>query len=391
MTPNARIAAAITVLETVLDGVPAEQALLRWARGARYAGSKDRAALRDLVFDSLRRMRSRAALGGACSGRGLMLGMCREAELDPMAVFTGQGHDPALLSEAERAVLATAPPATLPPDLPDWLLPYWRDALGDHADCIADLMRQRAPVWLRANPLRATPDAARAALAREGVVTEAAAALPTALRVTEGARRVASTQAYRDGWVELQDLSPQLACAAISVPPGGRVLDYCAGGGGKALAIAAQGAGQIEAHDADPRRMRDLPERAMRAGAAIRRVDKPEGLYDVVLADVPCSGSGTWRRTPDAKWRFGPADLDRLTRLQAQIMEAASAYVAPGGQLVYMTCSLLAQENGQAVTGFLARHAQFTHSYEALMTPLDAGDGFYLAILRRDPGALTGC
>jgi len=381
MTPAARAEAAITVLDQILAGQPAEAALIRWARGSRFAGSGDRAAVRDLVYDSLRRLRSRAALGGTLSGRGLLLGMCREEGTDPATIFTGDRHVPAPLTEAELGE-GRAPSGPEAMDLPDWTLPLWSAALGEEAAPVAAAMRDRAPLWLRANTLRATPEKALEALREDGIEAERAPDLASALRVTEGGRRVAGSRAYRDGLVELQDLSPQLACAAL--PRVAAVLDYCAGGGGKALALAAAGARRVVAHDADADRMADLPARARRAGARIEVAapGKVRGQFDLVLTDVPCSGSGTWRRTPDAKWRLDPAGLDRLTGLQARILDEAAGFVVPGGHLAYMTCSLFDEENAAQVAAFGERSG-FEVVEERRFTPLDASDGFYLALMRR--------
>lgn len=382
MTPAARVDAATTILDQILAGQPAEAALLRWSRASRFAGSGDRAAVRDLVFDSLRRLRSRAALGGVRSGRGLMLGLCREEGIDPDTIFTGDRHAPPALSDAERAG-GQAPDAEAALDLPGWILPAWRAALGPDAEAVALAMRDRAPVWLRVNLHRAESGAAVAALAGEGIAAEPHAELPSALRVTDGARRLAGSRAYRDGLVELQDLSPQMACALL--PPRGSLLDFCAGGGGKALALAARGAGPVTAHDIDAGRMADLPARAGRAGLRIRIAapGKVAGQYDTVVADVPCSGSGTWRRTPDAKWRLTPEDLQRLLALQARILDQAAGFVAPGGRLAYMTCSVLAAENEDQRTAFLARNPQFDEILQRRYSPLTASDGFYLALMRR--------
>lgn len=382
MTPAARAEAAITILDRILAGDPAEPALLRWSRASRYAGSGDRAAVRDLVFDALRRKRSRAALGGAMTGRGLILGMCRDQGLDPAALFTGEGHAPAPLTAEERAAGRPPTPAEAR-DLPDWLLPLWDASLGARAEAVAQAMRDRASVWLRANTLCASPQQAVAALAEEGIATETAATLPTALRVIDGARRIAGSRAYREGLVELQDLSPQRACAAL--PLEGSVLDYCSGGGGKALALAARGARAVTAHDVDAARMADLPARAARAGARIR-IAPPGGVrghFDLVVADVPCSGSGTWRRTPDAKWRLTPQGFADLLDLQAAILAQAAGFVAAGGALAYMTCSLLEPENGETVRRFLAQ-APFSLVEERRFLPPADSDGFYLALIRRD-------
>lgn len=383
MTPAARAAAAIQILDAILRGEPAEAQLTRWARGSRFAGSGDRAAVRDLIYDTLRRRRTRAALGGADSGRGLILGALREAGTDPAAIFTGEGHAPAPLTPAEAAG-GRAPTAAEATDLPDWIAQALSADLGPDFPLLTEALRDRAPVWLRVNLARATPEAARAALAAEGIEAEPDPRCATALRVTAGERRIQSSAPYRDGLVELQDLSPQMACAALEVTRGTTVLDHCAGGGGKSLALAARGA-QVTAWDASPARMRDLPARAARAGVRIRVAGTggPRGQFDLVVTDVPCSGSGTWRRTPDAKWRLTHEDLGRLTRTQAEILDRAAAHVRPGGTLAYMTCSLLARENAEQVARFLAQHPEFRLQEAVTWTPLTASDGFFLARLLR--------
>ena len=381
MTPGARLAAAMTVLDTILAGSPAEQALLRWSRASRFAGSGDRAAVRDLVFGALRRRDSLAALGGGLTGRGLILGALRAEGGDPAALFTGAGHAPAPLTAAEADY---RPPPDLPDDLPGWVRPLWHEALGPEAASVAEAMRHRAPVWLRVNLARTAPEAAAAALAAEGIQSEPAPQLASALRVLSGERKLAASRAYAEGLVELQDLSAQLAADALPVGPGARVLDYCAGGGGKALALAAREPGaRITAHDALPQRMADLPARARRAGARIDVTTRPSGPFDLVVADVPCSGSGTWRRTPDAKWRLTPGDLEELTALQALILTRVAPMVAPGGHLAYMTCSLLTAENAGQVARFLSGRQEFGLRLQRLWTPLDASDGFFLALLQR--------
>lgn len=379
MTPAARISAAIGILDHVLAGLPAEQALLRWSRSSRFAGSGDRAAVRDLVFDALRCRDSHAALGGALSGRGLMIGGLRAAGRDPAELFTGQGHAPAPLGPDDRPGTAEGIA-----DIPDWIRPLWDASLGDRASAVADRMRQRAPVWLRVNPIKADAATAVDALAQDGIAAESDARLPTALRVTAHERRLSQGRAYRDGLVELQDLSPQLACAALPLAAGMRVLDYCAGGGGKTLAVAGRAPGlTLVAHDADPARMRDLPQRAERAGVSVQVTAAPKGVFDLVIADVPCSGSGTWRRTPDSKWRLTSQGLRDLAAVQAQILRRAADLVGPGGHLAYMTCSVLDGENGAQVDQFLAENPGFRQVSRQSWTPLEASDGFFLSLMAR--------
>jgi 16S rRNA (cytosine967-C5)-methyltransferase len=389
VTPAARLAAAIGVLDAVAAGARAEAALTGWARGARYAGSGDRTAVRDHVFDALRRRRSLAALGGAATGRGLMLGALRAAGTDPAGLFTGAGHAPAPLTASEARHLAEPVAMTEAEalDCPDWLAPALRESLGGDFVPVMQALQARAPVFLRANLARAAPAAACAALAAEGIAAHPHPLAPTALRVEGPLRGLQATQVWQDGLVELQDAASQAVCAALPLVPGARVLDHCAGGGGKALAIAArlaaEGGGAVFAHDAAPRRMADLPVRAARAGTPVALLDDPaaQAPFDLVLTDVPCSGSGSWRRDPEGKWRLTPERLAELLRTQAEILDAAARLVAPAGTLAYATCSLLEAENGAQVAAFLARAPGWRRVEERRWTPRDGADGFHLALL----------
>lgn len=387
MTPAARVQAAIEILDRILDGDPTEKALTGWARRSRFAGSKDRAAVRDHVFDAIRCKRSFAALGGAMTGRGLMLGALRSAGSDPAAFFTGVAHAPDPLTTSEVAAGRAHAQGAEALDLPDWLWQAFQLSLGDDAEPVAQALRQRAPVHLRVNAARLSREDARAALAGEGVETEPHPAAPYALTVVEGARRIRQSAAFRDGLVELQDAASQAVVAALPLQAGMRVLDYCAGGGGKALAMAAQAPVELDCHDAAPARMRDLPARAARAGAKLRVRDsqalKAAPLYDLVLTDVPCSGSGSWRRAPDGKWRLTPDGLKDLNRVQSDILDRAADHVGTGGWLAYATCSVLEAENEARVAAFLERHSGWSCALQRRWLPHQGTDGFFLALLTR--------
>jgi 16S rRNA (cytosine967-C5)-methyltransferase len=384
MTPPARLSAAIEILDRVLAGMAAEKALTGWARGSRYAGSKDRAAVRDLVFGALRCLRSQAALGGAMTGRGVILGGLRASGADPGAVFTGEGHAPPPLAPDEIA--AGHPPAGFVAlDCPDWIAPALRDSLGADFQAVMTCLQSRAPVHLRVNLAKTSRESAMARLAGEAIIARPHPLSPTALEVTDGARRVQLSGAFADGWVELQDAASQAVTDALPLRLGLKVLDYCAGGGGKVLAMAGRVAARYYAYDAAPARMRDLPGRAARAGAEVTMLDAPDAAapYDLVLCDVPCSGSGAWRRAPESKWRLDADRLARLCALQAEILEAAAALVAPGGTLAYATCSLLACENEAQIAGFCRRWAGWEIARSRSFTPLDGGDGFFTGHLTK--------
>lgn len=393
MTPGARILAAIEVLDQVLSGMAAEQALTRWARQARYAGSKDRAAVRDHVFQALRCRRSYAALGGGSDGRAIMIGAVRAKDGDPETLFTGDGHAPAPLGPEERASAGSDLSEADMADLPDWLWSVFVEDLGPRAMDMAMAQKARAPVALRVNIRMNTVPQAIEMLSQDGIFAEPVPSCPTALIVRDGERKIRNAMAYTSGAVELQDVNSQAAMTRVSIPPHARVLDYCAGGGGKTLALAAaQPTGrpaQFYAHDSDPSRMADLPARAQRAGVDVTRLRIGEvekfGPFDLVLCDVPCSGSGTWRRTPDAKWSLTPDRLQTLAEIQRDILRRARDLLRPGGHLIYTTCSVLRRENEDQMTWFQQQHPKDALKDDVFWPVSETGDGFFYAALRRGP------
>ncbi len=383
MLAAARVSAAMEVLDRALGGMSLDTALTAWGRSHRFAGSTDRAAIRDLVFDGWRCKRSYAALGGAETGRGLMLGRLRTLGQDEeREVFTGVGHAPAPVTAAD---LRCDPTGLAALDCPDWLGPRLQHSLGARFAPVLQAMQHRAPVFLRVNLARISRDAAMELLAADDIATAAHPLAETSLEVLTPTRKIMTTKAYLSGLLELQDVASQAVIGDIPLQAGQKVLDYCAGGGGKALALAARLPVQIWAHDADLSRMRDIPERAERAGATITIVADPakQAPYDLVLVDAPCSGSGSWRRDPQGKWSLTEARLADLTSLQAQILDKAAPLTGQGGLLAYATCSLLAEENEVQMDQFLTRSPGWQHLSDRHLTPLDGGDGFYLSILRR--------
>lgn len=382
MTPAARWAAAARIVDEIGQDVPAEKALTTWARKSRFAGSKDRAAIRDHVFDILRNWRSTAELGGAETGRGRVLGRLRQTGEDPSTVFSGTGYGLNVLTDAEKAAGQT-PAGAAAADLPDWLFSLFVNELKDDALATAEALRHRAQVFLRVNTIKANRGTAQAVLADDGIETVPHPLSDTALAVTANARRISQSTAFQSGFVELQDVASQAVVDALPLRPGMRVLDYCAGGGGKTLAMAAHLNGPVEAHDANPRRMSDLPQRAARAGADLRVVPAPKGLYDLVLCDVPCSGSGSWRRAPDGKWRVTPDGLDQLTQIQADILDKVIECVAADGVLAYATCSVLRCENEDQINEFLQRHPDWICTNQGRFGLAQGGDGFSYATLTR--------
>lgn len=390
MTPAARLSAAIEILDAILDDTAAEKALTNWARHSRFAGSKDRAAVRDHVYSSLRNKRSFACLGGAETGRGIVLGLLRAEGTPPADLFTGEGHAPAPMSDEEAAHSAT-PEGNVALDCPDWIAPLLQSSLGDDFEAVCQALQHRAPVFLRVNLQISNREQAIADLAAENITAVPHPLSETALEVTGNPRRVHLSEPYNEGHVELQDAASQAVVDLLPISDGARVLDYCAGGGGKVLAMAARPSKGDEAryfaHDVNPKRMQDLAARATRARAFITQLPTEEvaeaAPFDLVLCDVPCSGSGAWRRSPAAKWRFDQKQLDDLRQTQAQILDDVTSLVAPSGVLAYTTCSLLDAENSEQITDFLNRNSDWKCLEKHRFTPLQGGDGFFCTLLTR--------
>jgi 16S rRNA (cytosine967-C5)-methyltransferase len=387
MTPAARVAAAIDILGDIeTRRRPAADAMKEWGLTHRFAGSGDRASISGLVYDALRRKSSSAWLMGESSPRAEVLGALRQTRgLHPAAVaalFTGQGHAPPSLTDAERTRLATASltgaPAHVAGDFPEWLTPQFEASFGADAAEEGRALAERAPVDLRANLLKTTRDKALGALAH--LSPEPTPLSPVGLRVAirpDGrGPALAAEPVYIRGLVEVQDEGSQLAALLGEAKPGMQVLDLCAGAGGKTLAMAAamDNHGQIYATDADGRRLAPIFDRLARSGARNVQVRAPRGQADVladlaercdlVLIDAPCTGSGAWRRNPDAKWRMRPGALEQRLKDQDEALENAMRFVKRGGRIVYVTCSVLRAENEDRTAAFLARHVD--------MLPVDA-------------------
>lgn len=423
MRDGGRLAAAIEIITDIEDRHrPVRLALKAWGDGARYAGAKDRAFVSGLVLDVLRRRRSLAWRMGDEGPRAAALGALRmlwDWPLERIAEAAGEEpHGPGPLREAERAALEhprelADAPAPVQGDYPDWLDASLTRAFGDDRVAEAQALAERAPVDLRANRLKSGPGKVMKALSPLPV--HAAGTLPEALRIDppradERAAAVEAMPAFVKGWVEVQDLGSQIAAACAGEVKGRQVLDLCAGGGGKTLALAGamENSGQIYAYDSDARRLTDTIRRAERAGVRnlqVRTPAKPEplkgldGRMDVVFVDAPCSGTGSWRRHPDTKWRLTPETLQRRMADQDLVLDQATAFVKPGGRIVYVTCSVLPEEDEDRVAAFLQRHPAFavtsatddpalarflTPDQFLRLTPRTArSDGFFVAVLEK--------
>lgn len=388
MTPAARVAAAIKICDQIIQGQRTEIALTRWARASRFAGSKDRAAVRDLVYSARRRWLSAQAVSGGHTGRDILRGVLMQQNADLDALFGGGGHAPAVLTDDERVIHA-AQTDTQSCDIPNWLWDYWCAQLGDRAHSVAQALREPAPVFVRVNVAKISREQACASLADDGITAVQHPTVETALTISGRSGALSHCHACKHGWIEPQDASSQFSALVLPRNSGGRILDYCAGGGGKSLALAAWTGGTVTAYDANVARMASIPERATRAGHGIVVAETTSDLsndYDVVFCDVPCSGSGTWRRDPDGKHSLDGAKFDALLPLQAQILRTAQHHVGPNGQLIYATCSVFEDENLGQIYAFCNDHPQWHLQESHQFYPDDQGDGFFVARLTQVAG-----
>lgn len=429
MRPGARIAAAIEVLEAILNRYqPVAIALTDWGKAHRFAGSGDRNAIGGLVYDALRRRASLAWALGEDSPRALAIGAAPSAlGLSADAVIeacNGSEHAPPPLSDAERAGLTRdmgEAPDAVRADIPEWLWPSFSAQFGGNAVAEGEAMARRAPADLRVNTLKSTPEKVLKALLPFGASSCPVSPVGVRVPAPAGAQRTPNLQAeaaFQAGWFEIQDEGSQIAALLSGAGPRKQVLDLCAGAGGKTLALAAlmQNTGQLYAYDADRYQLKPIFERIKRAGVrnvqVLRAGDEAalEALgprFDVVLADAPCTGTGTWRRRPDAKWRLKPEALTARQAEQRSVLARAASLVKPGGRLVYVTCSILPEENVEQVAAFLKTHGDFQavpigdawaaaglpgeappsadgRSDSLLLTPARHGtDGFFISVLTR--------
>jgi 16S rRNA (cytosine967-C5)-methyltransferase len=431
MTPGARLAAAIEVFAAIeSERRPAVDALKSWGMAHRFAGSGDRAAIAGLVYDALRRRASSAWIMGADTPRAIVLGMLkRERGFDTDAIAKladGSRYAPAALSEDERHELDATNLAGAPPhvagDYPDWLEPHFKSAFGDARAEEGAALAARAPLDLRVNALKAGPD--KAAEMLSDLKPEPTRWSPWGLRIRLSADAkspaIYAEPAFLKGIIEVQDEGSQLAALFTGAAPGEQVVDLCAGAGGKTLAMTAlmQNTGQIYATDDDKRRLAPIHERLKRSGARNVQVRTPKsvggelddlaGHIDLVLIDAPCTGTGAWRRNPDAKWRMRPGALEQRVKEQAEVLDRAVPLLKVGGRIAYVTCSVLDEENSAQVRAFLGRHTEFSIQPPAqvaqalgerafmfgkaarlsdqgiTMTPCTTEtDGFFVALLRR--------
>jgi 16S rRNA (cytosine967-C5)-methyltransferase len=434
MTPSARLSAAIEVFaEIEARRRPAADALKDWGLSHRFAGSGDRAAIAGLVYDALRRKSSSAWLMGKENPRAVLLGMLRRErglDADAIAALCNDGrHAPSPLTNEETAALATGAlagaPAYVEGDYPQWLDAHLQRVFGDERAAEGAALASRAPLDLRVNTLATERDEALAKLQHLNAAPTRCSPIGIRIRLAAEAKSPAihAEPLFIKGQIEIQDEGSQLAALLADAKPGEQVIDLCAGAGGKTLALAAamENRGQIYATDLDKRRLAPIHARLERAGARNVQVRTPTGRgagtdvladlagrADLVMIDAPCTGTGAWRRNPDAKWRIRPGAVAERIKEQQAVLGRAAPLAKPGGRIAYVTCSVLPEENNDQVGAFLTRHSEFSVENPAdavkalgeraylfvraalisdeglLMTPRRTEtDGFFVSVLRR--------
>jgi 16S rRNA (cytosine967-C5)-methyltransferase len=416
MKPGARVTAAIEILGLLSEStLPAEQVLKTWGRQNRFAGSKDRAQIGEYVFAVCRYRGAYAFQMGSDASRALMI--AHLAKLDPAMEwaqwFDGATHAPDPLSDDEKTSAGAEVPEGAPlsarVSVPQWLEQDLTATFAQDVEPELKALLPRAPIYLRVNALKTARKPARVHLAKEGIETAPSDFARKGLRVSTASEirpsQIQNTKAFQSGEVEIQDMGSQWIVENSSIGPAQKVIDLCAGGGGKTLALAARmrNKGEIRACDVNPRRLANIKPRLKRAGVEIVTLQKisdwdpaqgelpdPEfepwtGQADLVFCDVPCSGSGAWRRHPDAKWHLTPELLQSYHQAQQSILNRAARLVRPGGELVYVTCSILHSENAAQVERFLQDHQDFTaREVETKLTVRPLGSGYQLSPFATD-------
>ena len=438
MTPGAQILAAITLLDKmdIPDAPPADKVLSDWNRANRYAGSHDRNAIATLFYAVLRYRGQlewwiKRCHGGEGQNRHRMvIWLCLGEHMSLEQIsefFDGERYNPKPLTPAEERILIelkeeklekSCQPVMTRANAPEWLEENFTALYGENAMEELSAFNSEAPVDLRVNTLKATREEAQIALKEEGIETNFCKISPIGLRL-DRRQPLSGTKAFKDGIVEVMDEGSQLAALLADAKPGAKVVDFCAGAGGKSLAMGAamNNTGRIVACDVSEGRLKRASVRFKRAGLFMierrtltserdkwvkRRSGRMDGGFDRVFVDAPCTGTGTWRRNPDQKWKISQQDIDELSTLQGSILDSSSRLVGPGGRLVYVTCSILREENEAQIERFLNDNPNFfvhpikdvwkdtigsdcptDDDYLRLTPHANETDGFFVAVLGR--------
>jgi 16S rRNA (cytosine967-C5)-methyltransferase len=413
MTPAARIAATIEMLEQLdASSRPADEVVSHYFRGRRFIGSKDRRDISERFF-AVEREQARLDwwVGGKAPRTRVIAHLALVEGAEPAGFFTGGKFGPGPLTAEEEVLAArlvgqTLDQADMPPatrlELPEWLEPLLAETFGDRLEIEMAALNRPAPLDLRVNTLKATRDEAQRRLTLDGIESTPTPISPFGLRVA-GRINLTASRSYQDGWVEVQDEASQICAIKVDTKADRLTIDLCAGAGGKTLALAAimKDGGPLVACDNNAVRLKRMEARLKRAGVSNvtrKKISGPEdaaldryrGKAERVLVDAPCSGAGTWRRNPGARWRLTPEQLEVHIAEQKKLLTEASMLVAPNGRLIYSTCSVLKRENQDQADHFLEFHPDFRavpaspeSAYLSLTPARDGTDGFFVAVFEK--------
>ena len=401
MQEISRAAAAINILDDYLKGYPLEKVLKQWFKKNRFAGSNDRRNIRDLVFDILRK---RLILYYPFqineyveNGRILVLSylfLYKKGSFSLEDIKENKYLSPPInsneliiLNNINRLVKKA--PKNISLNYPEFLEEKLSQSLGNNFNAIMELFLKRAPVYLRINQNKINLKEAKIKLENQGILCEICPSSNYALKVISGEKLIKNSSSYQLGEVELQDLSSQLTTELIQISSGKKILDFCAGSGGKALAIASRLRNKVDifAYDLNNLKYKNLIYRTNKAGANITIIDskqliKYKNFFDIVFVDAPCSGTGTWRRDPKSKWELNDHKLALLTKDQYKIIKQSCAYLKNGGFVIYVVCSLLEDEGDLIIRKYLLHHKKYSKVKSGIFHPINASDGFYFSVLK---------
>ena len=402
MLQISRACAAIDILDNYINGIPIEKALKEWFRNNRFAGSNDRRSIRDIIFDILRK---RLILfypfqinDYSENGRILVLSYLYIYKRDTFSLcdivdnkyFLPPIKNKELLILNKINDYIKKAPKNILLGYPEFLEKKLKTTLGNDFEKVMKIFLERAPIYLRINNLKTNLKDEKSNLEKENIICEYCSASKSALRIKSGEQFLKKSSSYQLGNVELQDLSSQLTTEVDEISPGKRILDLCAGSGGKSLAIASKlkNNADIFAHDVNKLKLSNLLLRSNRAGARIKIIDssslnKYENFFDIVFIDAPCSGTGTWRRDPKTKWEITYQKIKTLSKNQYKIIKNSCRYLKKSGFLIYVVCSLLEDEGELVVKKFLMNNQKFSLVNKQLYYPINASDGFFFAILEK--------
>ena len=389
MQINSIYQSVIEILDTYLNEAKIDFVLRKWAIKHRFAGSSDRRKIKDIIFDIIRQKKSCEHVGGGFSGRNLLIGYLKLKGTELSSVFDNSKFGPEELTIKEQNINVDFSNLSniYELDFPSWLIPILRRSLLNEFSNVVKALRNRSHIQLRVNLKKISRLNAMKKLQKNNIECEINELCSTALNVLNGAQHILTSPCFESGFVELQDAGSQLVSELIEIDYNDKVLDMCAGAGGKSLAIScgAKLDATYFAWDINFDRMKDIDARSKRAGVKIEKVVKlsSKSFYNKIIIDAPCSGSGSWRRDPEGKWRLDEDILDNYVKTQKELILKGLKLLAPRGQILYITCSILDIENGKLIDDLLSSVLSLKLVRSLSLVPSSKSDGFYGAVLEK--------